>query len=1098
FQVERQLLADGAVRGYTRLWVVSPDRLAERVLAELGGEVPARLGESGRTMVLRALLGRLERELEVFGAAARLPGLARQLSRVLRELRDHRVTPARLRELAAEQRRFGVLAGKLRDLARLAEAFDQWGQEQGVRDEAALLEAATQTLRRHASRTPSPWAAALWLDGFAEMTPQEQDLVAALTLVCERATLAFCLDPAEVTAAGERSPERWFSTWHETGRTWRQLWGRIERLGAGRVEVERLDRAPDRGRFAANPALAHLERCWETAEPWKGEPTAAVRWMSCATPEEEVRMAAREIRRWVRRGGRYREVAVLVRSLEPYKEPVQRLFGLYGIPHFLDSREPVAHHPLAELTRRALRLWSHEWRSEDWFALLKTGLLPAGEAEVDELENEALARGWEGSVWRRPLECPDRPDLARRLEPVRARCSALLEGLGKALGVGSETGPAPTGRELAVALHRFWKELRVDGRLEVWAEAAGRLGAGAGGAVMAQVHRSVLGVMIEWLRELAFAFGEETMPLREWLPVVEAGLAGLTVGVVPPALDQVLVGAVDRSRNPELRLAFVLGCNEGVFPAPPRAGSVLTEADREALAAAGVELGPDLRRSLAREAYLAYIAFTRPNQRLVVSWAATDEQGRELNPSIWVDRLRGLFPGTPVETFEAVEPVHPVELGPRVLAWARRRLLAGRPFPPWLEGAEWAAVRELAGWLPEPEEKRGLSPAAAAALHGSGPLQVSPSALEDFAACPFRFWVRRALRAKERRVWETDARRLGTFGHEVLARYHLSLEAQGRKWQDLTEDEAEALVRAKAAEVAAAMEEGLLERDPRGRLELGRLTGDLVELVRATTRWLRAGVYPWQPAAVELAFGFRDGSLPPWRVPLPSGGELLVIGKVDRLDLREDPDGGGWLALIIDYKSSPRTLKEKRLRGGVDLQLPIYLRAVEMLPVGETGGLPHLEGQPVRGAGMFFVGLRPKADQAKSGRAARDEGALAGKRWPHRGRYDATRITEPMQQSGPLAGPQSGDCMSEAAFRTLVEGVDGVLVRLGEAIRAGRIEVAPYREGTETACDHCPCAGICRIDPWRHTFRSLGSIWEPADVADGAPEPAEPPEWFAE
>ena len=58
--------------------------------------------------------------------------------------------------------------------------------------------------------------------------------------------------------------------------------------------------------------------------------------------------------------------------------------------------------------------------------------------------------------------------------------------------------------------------------------------------------------------------------MRDWLPVIEAGLANLTVGVIPPALDQVLIGAIDRARNPDLRLAFVLGLNEGVFPATPR------------------------------------------------------------------------------------------------------------------------------------------------------------------------------------------------------------------------------------------------------------------------------------------------------------------------------------------------------------------------------------------------------------------------------------------------------------------------------------------------------------------------------------------------
>ena len=53
----------------------------------------------------------------------------------------------------------------------------------------------------------------LWLDGFAEMTPQELDLLAAVLPICERATLAFCID----TEA--RDPTSWLSGWSAVHQT---------------------------------------------------------------------------------------------------------------------------------------------------------------------------------------------------------------------------------------------------------------------------------------------------------------------------------------------------------------------------------------------------------------------------------------------------------------------------------------------------------------------------------------------------------------------------------------------------------------------------------------------------------------------------------------------------------------------------------------------------------------------------------------------------------------------------------------------------------------------------------------------------------------
>src|SRR5207244_4082417 len=79
----------------------------------------------------------------------------------------------------------------------------------------------------------------------------------------------------------------------------------------------------------------------------------ALQVFSCPDPETEAVMAAREILRFVHAGGRFRDTAVLVRSLPAYERVLARVFQRYGIGFFIDHREPLSHHPLAELTRYA-------------------------------------------------------------------------------------------------------------------------------------------------------------------------------------------------------------------------------------------------------------------------------------------------------------------------------------------------------------------------------------------------------------------------------------------------------------------------------------------------------------------------------------------------------------------------------------------------------------------------------------------------------------------------------------------------------------------------------------------------------------------------
>src|SRR5690242_14894721 len=126
FQLERQLLADDSLCGYTRLHILSFERLARFVFDEFHKPLPKMLDEEGRLMVLRALLAKKRDDLKLFRASARLTGFAQQLSKVLHEFQSNQLTPADLRKLAAEAQADGGLALKLQDLALLLESYLEW------------------------------------------------------------------------------------------------------------------------------------------------------------------------------------------------------------------------------------------------------------------------------------------------------------------------------------------------------------------------------------------------------------------------------------------------------------------------------------------------------------------------------------------------------------------------------------------------------------------------------------------------------------------------------------------------------------------------------------------------------------------------------------------------------------------------------------------------------------------------------------------------------------------------------------------------------------------------------------------------------------
>jgi ATP-dependent helicase/nuclease subunit B len=1082
FQLERQLLETGEISGFTRLNIFSFDRLAKFIFEKLNVAPPKLLSAEGRLMVLRALLLRHADELKLFRHSARRTGFAQELGTLLAELQQHQFGPAKLRALAADEKLRRELRDKLHDLALLTEKYADWLREHELQDANCLLDFGTTALQREFKIKNSKLKIqALWLDGFAEMTPQEMALLAAVAPFCERATMAFCLET-------EPTPETsCLSIWAAIGKTFRRCRDQLAALPECDVKTEILSRVPGKNRFAENSALAELEAGWSLSV--HGTPQAEfeipnlksqISVTACANPEAEAVFAAREVLKFVRAGNRFRDCAVLVRQLDGYHKPLARAFRRYGIPFFLDRRESVAHHPLAELTRSALRTVAFDWQADDWFAALKSGFSPVAETEIDRLENAALEFGWRGKKWREAL--PD--ETCERLReiifpPFQKLFTALLKMDFK-----------PNGTQLAEMLRDLWSNLKVEPTLESWAPGEGK---SAIRNPQSAIHSTVWEQMNAWLDNLALAFPREPQALRDWLPILEAGLANLTVGVIPPALDEVLIGAIDRARNPTLKFAQVLGVNESVFPAAPPAPVIFTNSDRDELERQNVSIGANRFDQISRERYLGYIACTRANEMLALVFSHQSAEGRTLNPSPFIAQVQWIFPQLAIEEFSAGrdwrEAEHANELVPMLIA-LERRVPARREsklaetvlgVPKLLELPALKSLAEKLAALREPDEKESLAPALAEKLYG--PVLISSiSRLEDFAQCPFKFFVRSGLRANERKVFELDARERGNFQHEVLREFHEQLTREGKRWREL--EPADARVRIK--KVADAQMENFragLFRDSAETFFTARVLAEaLQDFAEVIVGWMR-GQYDFDPAAAELGFGGKDDRAPAWEIDLGGGHKLELQGRIDRVDLWRDKNSETALAVVTDYKSGGKKLDSLLVEKGIQLQLLAYL-----------GALRHWKNpreffgvEKIVPAGAFYVNLRGEFKGGSSRAEVLGDPAAKEIAYSHNGRFDASILdkldrAQAMDQfnyrltnAGKLHA-NSTEALPRVEFDALLDGVEAQLCAMGGRIFSGEAKVDPYRKGKDTPCDYCDYRAACRIDPWTHQWRVLRAV----------------------
>lgn len=449
--------------------------------------------------------------------------------------------------------------------------------------------------------------------------------------------------------------------------------------------------------------------------------------------------------------------------------------------------------------------------------------------------------------------------------------------------------------------------------------------------------------------------------------------------VRPPgrAAGRVLVATTDEARGLELDVVFVPGLAEKIFPQKVAEDPVLLDARRRALADA-LQTNDD-RVEVERLALRLCVGAA--GRRLVLSYPRVDlERGRPRVPSFYgLEVLRaaeGRLPGfeelirradrgaagrmgwpSPANAEDAIDEAEYdlavlsqlLDAPPERARGAARYLVTGIDNPHLPRALRFRACRWLTSSWTRADGMVNPRPAARAALSGERLAErpYSPTALEKYASCPYRFYLSAVLRLSPREVPEPIEEL------DPLQRGRLVHDAQFALLGRLREGGLLPVTPERLDEAREILEEVLADTAARYRDELApaieRVWEDGVGRVRGDLReWLlRAADHPdWVPTHFELAFGLRhlegrDAASVPEPVELSCGVRLR--GSIDLVEQREG------VLRATDHKTGKVRVKSGAIiDGGRSLQPVLYALALERI----------FEGRAVDSGRLHYCTLR--------------------------------------------------------------------------------------------------------------------------------------------
>ena len=1054
------------VRGLMDLEVLSPSRLGFRILSQTGGSRIPFVDQVGRHMVLTRILREEAPNLEAFRGLEGKPAFALAMNDLISEMKQFSTTPESLEEVVSGLEE-PLLKKKLRDIHRIYSRYEETirGRYADTEDRMGLFISRLAEYEEIRSNR-------VWVWGFDYFTPKNLEMIRELMKHAQEVNLVLTLDE------GGRDEDLFSVTRGMRDRILQMA--REEGIVSREISIQEAYRIPEgEGEEEKRPSIGALERELFSLPMKPAECRKGVTLVRGANLYSETESAAAHIISLVRdQGLRFRDMAVICNDLDIRGSIIRRTFEEYGIPVFLDTRRSCTHNPLVECLASVLDLIIRGWRTEDLFRLVKTGLGPLPPETAEELENYAIQYRIRGSQWKKPFRRGISEYGEEGLEERNRERETLVQGL---VSLEEEFLKAKKTGEKLRALYRWMSGVaRLPEKLEaLMADLEGK-----GQQELADETRQIWQTVVDLMDQMMLLLEEEEMPDLEFAALMNTGFSAMEIGLIPPTLDRLTVGTMQRSRFSHLKALVVLGANDGILPQEKSTEGLLSEEEKKRLFRNRIQLCKMEELMNEEEKLGIYRMMAMPRRDLWISCSATDEEGKDIKPSRIFETLTRLYDILPEKDIlskgENLDLLASPQSGLRHLTGVLRQGLEGETVEgEWQEALSWyranqgETLEKLAGGIFHTGKEENLDKQLAEALYQreSGELRLSPSGIEGYSRCPFYYLMNYGIRPEERRIYQVAGREIGDLYHQCLMQISRklsegkgSITAECSPWMTIDKEQCYSLVDTIVDQEAALYREGLLVQGPEESYKKERIKNVCRQVAWTLIEHVRQGDI--QRVEFEAGFGSGPGAVfPP--IPIEAAGKQMTIeGKIDRVDvLKKDR------VKIIDYKSGNEKFDLKEVEKGYRLQLMIYLKAVQdVLDPREPGAgvfYFHID-EPLLDASDVSDGKLEEAIEKDRIRRYRLDGMLLDDEEVIRsiaGEFDDySGICSLRSTKEGIKGTGEGRLLSEDEFRQVRLRVDELLETLCGDLISGKVAASPMKSGRVTACDYCRFKAVCGFD----------------------------------
>lgn len=1036
--------------------IISMNRLGLRVLTEKGKEAVLLLDKYGRFMLLTKIIKKHINELNLYRNVAGKATFTAMLNDFISDFKQQDCTLDELREILSNKETDAILKAKLTELEIIIEDYESKVREKGYIDTEDYISRYIKAIKDSGFIKDK----SIWIYGYDSITPKFTE--AMFELADKAKTVNFIVNQSDF---------------------------RLDERLLNKIKIEALKRGIDI--FIDTVGQEYSLKKSETMrviekDLWNENPVVDrdfvpedLTLVRAANPYYEAETAAAYILHLVRDlDYRFNEIQVIANDENVLQPIIRRTFEEYEVPVFLDSIRNITDSAVVSFIVNQLWFLVYGKASGYLFAALKSGLAGIEMSDAEDIENYARLYHIKGNMWYRDFKYGEESYGTETFNNLNETRKRIIEPLIELENISKNKKVEDFVKGFKDYLDNI---LNLADRVSDSAQKQEEIG------LAEEAQRSIQSYdkAVELLDQIVEIMGDEEMDLAEFTEVYVAGLKNIEVGIIPPTKDGISMGTMIRTRPRPVRAAVVLGANEGVLPLRPSTEGLFSVDEMQYFKEKNFVLGDLDDIKMEEENVAMYRMLSKPSEKLYISWSMTDADGKEEVASPVIDALTELFPkieeeelirkdvvstgwakstfnhefGSMTDDVSVSDAINvPGETMRHFINHIKDRNTSAEPDDTtdalfaWYEKNDNETLSTMIEAAQDENDPRPLGRITAINLfaRNDGTLKLSPSSIDSYFECPFRFFVDRGLRPQEERAFSSDPRAIGDVYHECLMRIAQKILEDrnlGIKLTECSKDELEKTVTAELDGIAADYGGGLFISTAGEEFRMDRIKEICLGAVRAMAEQLSSGSLI--DANFETDFSIK-GRFRPIEIEV-GDTKVYVEGKIDRADILELEKENR--IRVIDYKTGSDTLNIDKMRGGYKMQLMIYM-------------ISALSGE-LEPAGFFYFSIRDQMDTANDKSIGQIDKIMESEpadAFKLRGIYvDEPGVLESMPEKV-LAKTRYGK-ISRDKFEAVKQDVIDRIQEIASSIIDGKISIRPLKINTnKLVCEYCSYKSICRRD----------------------------------